>query len=212
MTCKEVTLSLGVYVLGALDSADRAEVDAHLAECTSCRAELAELEGLPGLLDQVSFDDLTPDPLPPSEDFFERLAAKARAEKAVDLADRRRRYQRLVSMAAAFALIVGGVFGGVALWGHHDGGQDVGPVQMSVSLAPQKTGTSYTVSVSGLPIDEHCKLIAVAKDGTRDVAGRWDATYQGQAKETGSTSIPRNQLSKLILLGTNGQQLAVVNV
>jgi predicted anti-sigma-YlaC factor YlaD len=210
MTCKDMTLSLGVYVLGALDPAERAEVDTHLAECALCRAELAELEGLPRLLDQVSLDDLTPEPSP-SEDLFERVAAKARAENVVDLAGRRRRYQRLTAVAAAFVLVVGGVFGGVALLRHH-GHQDVGPVQMSVSLAAQKTGTSYTVSVSGLPIDEHCKLIAVAKDGTRDVAGRWDATYQGQAKETGSTSIPRSDLAKLVLLGTDGQQLVVVNV
>jgi predicted anti-sigma-YlaC factor YlaD len=212
MSCTEMTLSLGVYVLGVLDPAERAEVDAHLAECALCRAELAELEGLPGLLDQVSLEDLTPEPSLPSEDLFERMAAKARAENVVDLDGRRRRYRRLTAVAAAFVLVVGGVFGGVALFRDHDGDSYSGPVQMSVSLAAQKTGTSYTVSVSGLPIDEHCKLIAVAKDGTRDVAGRWDATYQGQAKETGSTSIPRSDLAKLVLLGTDGEQLAVVNV
>jgi predicted anti-sigma-YlaC factor YlaD len=212
MSCTEMTLTLGVYVLGILDPVERAEVDAHLAECALCRAELAELEGLPRLLDQVSLEDLTPEPSLPSEDLFERMAAKARAENVVDLDARRRRYRRLTAVAAAFVLVVGGVFGGVALLGHDDGDSYSGPVQMSVSLAAQKTGTSYTVSVSGLPIDEHCKLIAVSKDGTRDVAGRWDATYQGQAKETGSTSIPRSDLAKLVLLGTNGEQLAVVNV
>lgn len=212
MSCKQTTLSLGVYVLGALDSAERAAIDAHLAECVQCRAELAELDGLPRLLDRVSLEDLTPDPPPPSEDLFERVAAKARAEGVVELASRRRRYQRLAGIAAAFVLIVGAVVGGIAVARHQDRQPDGGPVQMSVSLTAQKTGTSYTVSVSGLPVDEHCKLIAVAKDGTRDVAGRWDATYQGQAKQTGSTSIPRNELSKLVLLGTDGQQLAVVNV
>jgi anti-sigma factor RsiW len=210
MTCKDMTLSLGVYVLGALDPAERAEVDAHLADCALCRAELAELAGLPGLLEQVSLEDLTPDPAPPTDDLFERVAAQARAENVTDLASRRRRYQRLTAVAAAIVLVVGGVFGGVALFGHHDKGYQ--GVHMSVSLAAQRTGTSYTVSVSGLPTDEHCKLIAYAEDGTRDVAGRWDATYAGQAKETGSTSIPRSSLDKLVLLGTDGEQLAVVKV
>jgi putative zinc finger protein len=218
MTCKDITLSLGVYVLGALDPADRAVVETHLADCPLCRAELAELEGLPALLERVTLDDLAPEPASPSEDLFERVAAKARAEEAaaggnvVDLASQRRRYRRITAVAAAFVLVVGGGLGSWAAWHGSDSTQDHGPVQMSVSLAAQKTGTSYTVNVSGLPIDEHCKLIAIANDGTRDVAGRWDATYQGQAKETGSTSIPRSDLRQLVLLGTDGEQLAVVDV
>src|SRR5437763_1913754 len=124
MTCKDMTLSLGVYVLGALDPAERAAVEAHLADCALCRAELAELEGLPGLLDQISLDDLTPEPVPPSEDLFERVAARARADNVTDLASRRRRYRRLTAVAAAFVLVLGGGFGSwAALRGH-----DVHPV------------------------------------------------------------------------------------
>jgi hypothetical protein len=83
---------------------------------------------------------------------------------------------------------------------------------MTVTLASQTTGTALAVMVSGLPQDEHCRLIAVATDGSRDLAGRWDATYQGQAQETGSTGIPRSRLAKLVLLGTNGQRLVTVPV
>ena len=212
MTCKDMTLALGVYVLGALDPAERAAVDAHLADCALCTAELAELEGLPRLLDQISLEDLTPEPVPPSEDLFERVAARARADNVTDLAGRRRRYRRITAVAAAFVLVLGGGFGSWAALRGHSSGPGSGSVHMTVSLAAQKAGTSYTVSVSGLPINEHCKLIAVAQDGTRDVAGRWDATYEGQAKETGSTNIARSQLAKLVLLGTDGQQLAVVAV
>ncbi len=48
MDCPEARISLGVYVLGAIDPAERALVDAHLATCRDCRDELAGLAGLPG--------------------------------------------------------------------------------------------------------------------------------------------------------------------
>ncbi|WP_280314685.1 anti-sigma factor family protein, partial [Nocardia wallacei] len=43
----------GPYVLGALGRDDRLEYEEHLAVCPSCRAAVAELAGLPGLLGQV---------------------------------------------------------------------------------------------------------------------------------------------------------------
>ena len=39
--CTDARLSLGVYVLGAIDPAERALVDAHLLTCRDCRDELA---------------------------------------------------------------------------------------------------------------------------------------------------------------------------
>jgi predicted anti-sigma-YlaC factor YlaD len=213
MTC-ETTVSLGVYLLGALEPAERAAVEAHLATCPQCRDALDELSGVPSLLDRLSLDDLVPEPVPPSEDLFERVAARAREENAALDAPRRARHRRLLAAAAAATVLAGG---GIAAWAALGGSDDYarppdGKVHMSVVLAAQATGTSYTVTVSGLPTDEHCKLIAVAKDGTRDVAGKWDATYQGQANETGSTSIARSQLAKLVLLGTDGKRLAKVRV
>ncbi len=50
-------MSLGVYVLGAIDPAERALVDAHLATCRDCRDELAGLAGLPALLARVSTEE-----------------------------------------------------------------------------------------------------------------------------------------------------------
>jgi predicted anti-sigma-YlaC factor YlaD len=61
--CGEIRLELGVYVLGAIETADRRAVDAHLACCAGCRGQLAELAGLPELLSRVSADEayrLTP--------------------------------------------------------------------------------------------------------------------------------------------------------
>lgn len=57
MECGEARISLGVYVLGAIDPAERALVDAHLVTCRDCRDELAGLAGLPALLARVSAEE-----------------------------------------------------------------------------------------------------------------------------------------------------------
>ena len=46
--------AIGVYLLGSLDAADRAEMQRHLAGCWLCRATLAELEWLPRVLAQLT--------------------------------------------------------------------------------------------------------------------------------------------------------------
>jgi hypothetical protein len=57
MDCAEARLSLGVYVLGSIDPAERTLVDAHLAACRDCRDELAGLAGLPALLARVGTEE-----------------------------------------------------------------------------------------------------------------------------------------------------------
>lgn len=60
------------YVLGALTPADRRRYERHVDDCARCRAAVAELSGLPGLLAGVpveqigadAADDLPPDLLP----------------------------------------------------------------------------------------------------------------------------------------------------
>lgn len=58
-TCGEIRGGLGVYVVGAIDPADRAMVDSHLAWCVGCRDELAGLASLPGRLGSVPATDVT---------------------------------------------------------------------------------------------------------------------------------------------------------
>jgi hypothetical protein len=56
--CADTRQALGVYVLGAIDPAERALVDAHVIGCSECRAELAGLAGLPALLSRVGADEI----------------------------------------------------------------------------------------------------------------------------------------------------------
>jgi hypothetical protein len=226
-------MTLGVYLLGALEPDERAELEAHLQTCSQCRHELDELAALPSMLDRLGLEDVEllqaagserfgslGTTVTPPEDLFDRFVARARDDEAAaaDLHAKRgpSRRLRLLSAAAAMVVVFAGVGVGVAELhnSHPPKGVTVtnGGVSMHVTLASQATGTGLRVSVSGLPDNEHCRLIAIGKDGVRDVAGQWAATYSGHAQVTGSTSIPISDLSQLVLLGTNGKPLVTASV
>ena len=114
--CTDARPSLGVYVLGAIDPAERGLVDAHLATCRDCRDELAGLAGLPALLARVNPDEVSricaddavrtvTDDQPPAE----------LLGTVLDLAQARRRRNkwRFISAAAAVVAIAAGLFGGL---------------------------------------------------------------------------------------------------
>jgi Putative zinc-finger len=132
MDCSEARLSLGVYVLGAIDPAERALVDSHLAGCRECRDELAGLAGLPALLARVGTEEAlalaatdgsgAPGALSAGEAGEVTGEGKAQSRellgKALDLAAarrRRRRWREAVLGAAAALIIAVGVFGGLRL-------------------------------------------------------------------------------------------------
>lgn len=65
MTCAQ-TVTLGAYLLGALEPPERYEFEAHIAGCDNCRTELVRLAPLPGMLNQISVEDFD-EGLPPGE-------------------------------------------------------------------------------------------------------------------------------------------------
>lgn len=223
MICGDAKLSLGAYVLDALDPRERAEIDVHLRACVACRAELAELVTLPPLLARLSLQDLG-ESVPPAvvpDELFDKVVASVRdadgtASGRVVTWLRRRPAQALLAAAAAVALLGGGIATTVVLNGGSSSPDThvaiSGPVRMQVTLTSQQTGTALAVAVSGLPVDEHCWLVAYADDGSRASVGRWVATYAGEARVTGSTTIPVAELSKLVLLGSDGTPLVTMNV
>lgn len=78
--CESARLSLGALVLGALTPAEREDVERHVARCDRCRAELAELAPLPGLLNLARPDDIPSgdaDDVRPSPRLLESLMAAA---------------------------------------------------------------------------------------------------------------------------------------
>jgi hypothetical protein len=203
MDCPEVRISLGVYVLGAIDPAERALVDAHLATCRDCRDELAGLAGLPALLARVSTEEAIA--LAATDGVFPTAVGEA-AEPPRELlatvldltaARRRRRRWREASLGvAAAAIVAAGVFGGLQLGSRPApltnaatsqaalyNGLANGPMQTAagrqggmtatVSYSPMGWGTQVDVKVTGIPVGTNCQLWAIDSSGNRHLAGNW---------------------------------------
>lgn len=201
MDCPEARISLGVYVLGAIDPAERALVDAHLATCRDCRDELAGLAGLPALLARVSREEAialgaTGEPLPAGLDEAQEPPRELLAT-VLDLtaARRRRRRFRDAGIGLAAALIVAaGVFGGLQLgsgpaqpspiaagalyagpangsW--QSAGGHAGTMSATVRYLSMGWGTQLAVKVSGIPTGTSCQLWVTDSAGHRLLVGSW---------------------------------------
>lgn len=208
MTCQDTAPALGAYVLGALDAEERRRVDEHVRGCRDCATELAGFQGLPPLLDRVSLEELEAAPVTPSPDLFERVVAAA----AADTAHRSHPARRWLVAAAAVAALGAGV--GVTTWvtsspSPQQGVSVVaGNVHMTVRPDAQPDGTVLDVTVAGVPPGEECRLVVLDQNGGRHQAGAWTASYAGDATFHGWTAVQSNAVAAVLLLGTDGHELA----
>jgi anti-sigma factor RsiW len=208
--CTEARPSLGVYVLGAIDPAERGLVDAHLLTCRDCRDELAGLAGLPALLARVNPDEISriraDDAVRPmaSDDPSEELLGTV-----LGLADARRRRNRwrYLSAAAAVAAIAGGLFAGLssatsttvtktlvaqdgnAPWDTAQGTNQATGVTATVAYSHQLWGQAFQVLVDHIPIGTTCEMWVVHPDGSRTEVAAWTtAGDEGKVWYGGSMS------------------------
>jgi anti-sigma-K factor RskA len=156
---------LATYALGALDPAEAAELERHLASCPECRSYLAGLR--PGI-DMLA---ASVPQVPPPPELRDRLLATVRAEAAriaeaeAPAAPPRRRWRSwrglvlrpATALAAALVLIVGGAVGYIL---HGSGGatESVIPAKGttaappgSVSASLRKVDGSGTLMVKRMP-------------------------------------------------------------
>lgn len=103
---------LGGYVLGGLTPAEQHAVEAHLAECSACRAELAELDPVPVLLELAASEPAVagPGPEPAPEPSAEPAPAAAVVAIAAAPTVRRRSRTRSFIAGAAVALAIAAAF------------------------------------------------------------------------------------------------------
>jgi hypothetical protein len=191
MTCP-ITVRLGVYALGAADAAERALVASHLATCDACRAELARLEPLSGLLARVPVSLLRTDPtdatqfggapVAPLTRDGDAQTGKARAAPP--------HWRGAAGLAAAAAIgVVGGLWlaqPGASRSGANpdaavmlSGANHVTHVRVTAELTRTSWGTSIRLLAWGLPLNKPCRLIVRSRAGGTEVAGYWDAWRAG---------------------------------
>jgi Putative zinc-finger len=192
MTCLQ-TVSLGAYVLGALDASERLEIEEHLRDCAYCRDELVRLSPLPGLLAQVSLDDVLADEPP------------IRPPEATPPAKPPRNRRRILATVAAAALLVTGVglAGRVVVddstttattWSTSTGPTGI---NATASLVDRGWGTDIALTMDDLPARARCRLVVVGSDGRIETAGWWTTGYAAQAEVPASTSIESDAIDRM---------------
>jgi len=210
--CREIRQALGVYVLGAIDPAERAEVDEHLATCPECREELASLAGLPAMLRKVPIVEaerlaaLEQDP---------ELAGVPSAKMLTSLMARTahvRRIHRWRTLATAAAVAIVALGGGAAVanalqpsapsapvahteaWHRTTGSGPVAGAHLTVKYRRQVWGTQMEVNVTGLRPGSVCELRVTDKAGRTSVVGSW-VLWQGSDWYPASTALGEGDLS-----------------
>jgi hypothetical protein len=182
--CAQCRNELGVYVLGAIEPAERAQVDQHLAACPWCREELAGLAGLPGLLRRVppdvalrawADDSGGPVPGPPLDRLIRRVTTI-------------RLRRRLMAAAAALVIGLAAAAIGQALqarpaspaaataprWTDTDTGASAATgARATVRYAAQPWGTELEARVTGVPAGTRCQLRVINAQGQDIGAGGW---------------------------------------
>jgi hypothetical protein len=187
------------YVLGALPADERREYEAHLAGCPSCAAAVADLAGLPGVLNRLPLEDALairdqPDPVG-------TVVRDGRQVRVLaDRARRRRRQGRLRAAAAGVAVAAVLAGGGVAVGTQL--GDDPAGTTAAATAEPRTldlrpvggTGLSAQLTVTptrwGTRFDWHCSyptgsgpgyprayaLVVTAADGTQTTVATWESS------------------------------------
>ena len=195
-THAELRLSLGSYVLGSLDPADRATLDAHLPGCPACREELASYAAIPALMSRVSIDQLV-QPTPPVPPTVLSRALNTVAADHTNPVTHLRRWRRATVVSAAAATIVAVLFG--APLGHTqtssppEGTALVAAAGVSASgsalLQAKPWGTAVSLQLQGLPQGDGFTAWVTAPNGTRSIAATWTPAPNGRATLTGAANI-----------------------
>jgi hypothetical protein len=236
MDCPEVRLSLGVYVLGAIDPAERALVDAHLPSCRDCRDELAGLAGLPALLARVSTEEaialaVTDGPAVALEEMPEPPRELLATVLDLTSARRRRRRWREAGLGLAAALIVAaGVFGGlqfgagsskppavanelfpgnpIGAWETTQG--QSGTTIATVSYRAMGWGTQLDTKITGIPVGTSCQLYVINSTGQRVLVGGWITDNdEGAVWYPGSAAVPEKDVTGFQITVAHGQTIDI---
>lgn len=186
-SCREIRHALGVYVLGAIEPAERALVDEHLATCLDCREELAKLAGLPAMLRKVPLveaerlaattTELDADELP-SDEMLKSLVARTTNVRRIH------RWRRVAAAAAVIVLALGGGAAAATALEHGPAAPQVhwheavgaGPaagVRLIVMYRSVPGATVIRAHVSGLKPGTPCEFRLLDSGGQPWALGSW---------------------------------------
>jgi hypothetical protein len=201
-----IMMSLGVYVLGAADSAERQRLEAHLPSCAACQAELRRLAPLPGLLAGIP----------------ERMREPARAPGRQAIPPRwtlphgRARFRWATAAAACLAVAAaGGFWLSSGAGGQHAAAQTFAGanpathVSATATLMATSWGTGIRLQVRGLPQNVECRLVVRSRAGQTEVSGAWDDWQQGPVSIPASASWLPSDIASLQVTTAAGNLVTI---
>ncbi|MGW5359275.1 hypothetical protein [Actinopolymorpha pittospori] len=206
---------LAILALGSRDDGAGVDIEDHLRECPSCRAELARLRELPRLLAVTREVGAAPTRQHevPAPHLLDRLF------DAIDV-ERRQRRRRRIGLSAAAAVVAGAAAAGVAVaaWPAAPppppslaGSSNLG-VAAEATVAARPWGSQIEMTLRGLTPGATCRLLARARDGRVETAASWRVTYQRSLRVEGMTSVPSAELTELQVVDDHDRRLVTVAV
>ena len=211
----ELQVLMGAYVLGGLSEADHAAFAEHLRDCPVCQRELAQVSGIPRLLDLASDAALMP--------AAESSTEPAMPEPAVVLAlvrARRRRTRMLTTVAAAVLAVA--MFGAGTAIGMNLGRTPTPSAAARISASPaagsqasvqvafvtKQWGTELQVEGAGLPTAGEMTLWVYDTGGRDTQVATWSATNSGKVKLTTACSSQLGDIQRVELTTLSGTVIA----
>jgi RNA polymerase sigma-70 factor (ECF subfamily) len=223
-TCGFDPAELSAHVLGLSTPAAAAAVEAHLAGCARCRDEWEDLRAMTRTLDQLPPEALNDGP-PDSDLVLHRALRRIRDERGTQ---RRRTGRRRTAVAAAAALVLvgGGAIGGRITAPDAPAGTTVAAgsrtasvtqdaVDASVTVVPTGNWIRLAATVKGVPQGERCRLIVVAADGSKEIAGGWIVGPVGESRGVtldGSAAVASNDVKAVLVQNEAGRTFAEVTL
>ncbi|MFF3391923.1 zf-HC2 domain-containing protein [Streptomyces sp. NPDC002669] len=228
---------LGAYALGALDDQEVRTVDEHMASCQKCRDELDELRDMEFALGEIPPEAFLDGPPEGGDLLLQRTLRQARNERARQTL-RRRAVLGAVAAVAAAAVLGSGVLIGQNIGERAPEATPPAPVvtatvppaqpggmkvlegrsvstgsEMRLRVTPAVEWIRLNASVTGIPAGERCRVVVVAKDGSREIAGSWlVADEKKGANLDGSAAVPMDDVQKVVIENDKGKEYVSIEV
>jgi hypothetical protein len=227
---------LGGYLLGGLDETDTEKLDAHLADCADCRAELDRLSPVPEMLQKMpdarhlgggAALAVSPAARPSSQN-IETLLSRMRAEKFKETRVNRARW---LAVAAVTLVAAAGVTYGIFT---NTGNSPKGPVAQPTSsvqlidarfqpapgsgltgdakLTPKAWGVEVSLDVSRISGNGPFLCLVRNRSGQTEQAAVWGDTPTGEAKLIGASSTKATDVDAILITDREGKVLGTATV
>ncbi len=221
--CGDLRIAVGAYVLGALSAADAEQVRAHLPICPECQHEYELMKELPALMGTVTPVEVEHGPPQAPAVTLDRAMRQVVGYHTKV----RQRFRVGVAAAVAAAAVVGAVTYGLAGGASKDAGdqartavvpgtqthQAINPANgtnVSVRVEPVNWGSELQITLRGVPPLSKCSLIAYGRDGSREVAASWTATYDAAVNVPGGVAMPAAQIDHFEVVTFDGKKIASI--